>query len=63
MADMYTCEMCRGTFEKEWTDEEAMEEAKKLFPGMDFSDMAVLCDDCFQRIQAAAERQKGSPFN
>ncbi len=62
MADTYTCEMCKGTFDKGWTDEEAQAEAERLFPGMDHSDMAMLCDDCFQKIQAAAMRQKG-PFN
>jgi hypothetical protein len=54
--------MCKGTFEKEWSDKEAMEEAKRLFPGMDPTDMVLLCDDCFQKIQAAASRQRG-PFN
>jgi hypothetical protein len=59
---MYTCEMCKGTFEKEWSDKEALEEAKRLFPGMDHTDMVLLCDDCFQKIQAAAGRKQG-PFN
>ena len=63
MADMYTCEMCKGTYEKEWSDEEAQAEAERLFPGMDHSDMVLLCDDCYQKVQAAAAKQRSSPFN
>ena len=48
MGDDYTCEACGGTFAKGWSDAEAREESARLFPGED--DMAIVCDDCFQRF-------------
>lgn len=44
----YTCGLCHETFDKEWSDEEALAEAGELFPGE--SDMAVVCDDCWHKM-------------
>jgi len=51
-AHYYQCECCLQTFEKTKTDEEAMKEAKELFPNDDLSDAAVVCDVCFRAIIA-----------
>ncbi len=45
MSEQFTCSACRRTFDKEWTDEEAMNEATTLFP--DVHDLVVVCDDCW----------------
>lgn len=51
MADTYVCEECGGKFEYGRPDEEAHKEAEELF-GRDghASDMAIVCDDCFQEM-------------
>lgn len=50
MTDTYTCERCKGVFEKGWTDEEAAAEAQQLFGDLSEDDKAVLCEDCFQAL-------------
>ena len=55
MADMYTCAACGGTFEKQWSDEEAAAESRQAF-GVDIhSDptMVVVCDSCYKTMTAA----------
>ena len=55
MTDMpsneYTCSMCRQTFDKGWSDDEANAEAVILF-GRDghASDMEIVCDDCWNKM-------------
>lgn len=48
--ETFTCDRCRGTFEKGMSDEEADAEARALYvdvpPGEDAS-MGVLCHDCW----------------
>jgi len=46
----YKCADCGGVFEKGWTDEEAVEE--KEANGWNGIDMAVVCDDCYNKIMA-----------
>lgn len=48
---IFTCTICKGVFEKERSDEEAMSEAHTLF-GHDTKqeDCALVCDDCFNKI-------------
>ncbi len=52
MADNFICAQCNGTFEKGWSDEEAMEEMERNFPGLGPSfpveGTEVICDDCYQ---------------
>lgn len=59
MTDTFTCAHCGGTFPKAWTDEEAQAEADnqwadELGAGMD---MAVICDDCYQRFMGWAKNE------
>ena len=46
----YTCEVCGGTFEKGWSDEEAWAEAKSLYPPEDLKEVGLTCDDCFRKV-------------
>ncbi len=51
--DKYQCSMCKGVFDKGWSDEEADKEAKDRW-GIDNAsqnkEMAVICDDCWPKI-------------
>ena len=52
--DTYICECCGGVFEKERTDEEANAEAEDVFGVKNASeqeDMAIICDDCYKKMQ------------
>jgi hypothetical protein len=44
--------MCRGVFEKAWTDEEALAEMATVFPVETAArePFAIVCDACYQRI-------------
>ena len=50
MPDEFTCAQCGGTFDKEWSDEEALAEAAENFGEID--DPVVICDDCYKRMIA-----------
>jgi hypothetical protein len=44
----YECNMCRGIFEKGWTDEEAKAEAEKNeFP---LDECSLVCENCYNII-------------
>lgn len=47
----YTCAICKGVFEKEISDEEAMQETQQYFPGTKQEACGVVCDDCWQLIR------------
>jgi 5-methylcytosine-specific restriction endonuclease McrA len=51
LRDEYTCASCRGVFDKERSDTEAVAESEAKF-GMPVSEEthAIVCDDCFQRM-------------
>jgi len=44
----FTCAMCRNTYVKGQTDEEAMEETNSHWPGTSIEECGVVCDDCWQ---------------
>lgn len=50
--EQYTCAQCGGTFDKVWSEEEAMSESVELWGEMDAEDLAVVCDDCFRIMTA-----------
>ena len=53
----FTCSVCDNTYEKEWTDEEALEERGKLWPSFrNDDDFQVICDDCFIRFKSWNKR-------
>ena len=51
MADTYTCSSCGRTFEKEWSDEQAMQEYEEMW-GNYSGETAVVCDDCWHYIMS-----------
>ncbi|GAI07820.1 unnamed protein product [marine sediment metagenome] len=53
MNNKYICSSCKKEFEKAITDKEANKEAEELFGVKEASnrdDMAIVCDDCFNKI-------------
>lgn len=57
----YLCDMCGEINIKGWSDESADAEAKKLFgveKAHQASGMALICDDCFQKINPLTPENK-----
>jgi hypothetical protein len=52
----FTCAVCHGTLEKGRSDEEAMAEARSLYPARDLEagEPGITCDSCFQKVMAWA---------
>ena len=50
MGDGYTCALCKGVFEKGWSDEEALEEKIYLWGHIPRADCDLVCDDCFKKM-------------
>jgi len=51
MADEYTCAICKGVFEKETPENEALAELKKFFGDVSPDDCDIVCDDCWEKIR------------
>lgn len=49
-SNTFTCSKCGGTFEKGWSDEEALAEKNSVFGGHAVEDCKLICDDCYQRF-------------
>lgn len=47
---VFTCGRCRGTFPKAWSDAEAEQERKRLYPWLLDEDAEVVCDDCWRDL-------------
>lgn len=43
-----TCEKCKLTFVSGWSNQEALAEKDRLFPGEE--DFALVCDNCFKEV-------------
>ncbi len=50
MADLFICEMCGQRFEKGRPDKEAMAETKEIYGRLLDTELAVVCDDCYRKI-------------
>jgi antirestriction protein len=48
----FQCAMCGGIFEKEVSEEVALEEKEALFPGVPVSQCDIVCDECFKIVCA-----------
>lgn len=51
--DEYKCDMCGGIFKKGWSEEEANQEAEDIWGvknANEDKDMAIVCDDCWNKI-------------
>lgn len=52
-ANQYQCAMCKGVFDKGWSDEEANQELIDNF-GKDIAEnepLDIVCDPCYQKIK------------
>ena len=49
----YKCAMCKGIFEKEWSDEEAEAELESTFKGTPTEDCELVCDDCYKKFMGS----------
>ncbi len=47
----YTCALCKQTYTKAITDEEAMQETQQYWPETKQEECGVVCDDCWQKIR------------
>lgn len=50
MSNTFTCAICKQTFEKGLTDEEAESQLNEEFPGAEPEECALVCDDCYNEI-------------
>lgn len=59
MTETFTCAACDQTFDKAWTDKDALEEKNDLW-GVVIPDEALLvvCDDCFKKELENMKRQE-----
>jgi len=58
MNNTYTCAHCRGTFEKGWSDEEAMKEKDRDYAQFPIEECALVCDDCYQKYNAWTKKER-----
>lgn len=50
VSEIYKCDNCGGVFDKERSDEEAWEEARKEFGEMANAPHSTVCDDCYREF-------------
>ena len=62
-ARTFTCAMCDGVFEIEWTEEEARAELERYFPGKKAEDCDQVCDVCWEKIKPAPGRADQGPVS
>ena len=46
----FQCALCGGMFEKGKSDEEAMRESEEHFGKVPKEELAIVCDDCWNRV-------------
>ncbi len=47
----YICSMCKGEFEYNWTEEEAVAEKNENFPDVPMKECDIICDVCWNKIK------------
>jgi len=52
----FECFLCKGIFEKDWSDEEALKELKSVFD-KPVEECELVCDDCYRMIGLGPGRQ------
>lgn len=62
----YQCSLCHAVYEKEWSDEDADQEALEIWgvehASADPEGFAVICDDCFQQRSMAEVEAMGHAY-
>lgn len=53
-SNTYTCAICKGEFEKGWSDEEAVAEKDSYWGDVPLDECGVICDDCWNKIRPDA---------
>ena len=48
--EKYKCQVCKGTFEKGWSDDEAKKEHGKNFPDVPLEETGLVCDNCYNEM-------------
>lgn len=48
--NQFTCALCHQTFDKGWSDEEAITELQANFDTTDIADCDMVCDDCYKAM-------------
>ena len=51
MNNEFQCAVCEEEFICGWSDEEAIDEYKEIFPGMENEEKVLVCDDCFNQVK------------
>ena len=51
MDEKFTCSICKGVFNKEWSDDEALAELKDFFGEISTANCALVCDDCWEEVR------------
>ena len=54
----YKCEKCGGIFEKGWSDEEAAIEYIAIYGEAPMANVALLCEDCYQKYHKWFEKER-----
>lgn len=60
---LFRCTICGGTFAKQRSDEEALAEAMRDFPGIKAESVRPVCNECFQDVteeRVYGEREKSN---
>jgi len=47
----YRCMLCGQVYEKGWSEEEAMAESRAIWGQIPQQNLAVICDECWQKIR------------
>lgn len=50
ISNVYTCTICKGVYNKGWSDEEAEKELEQKFGKRNIEDCDVVCDDCYNKF-------------
>ena len=58
----FICAICKKTYEKGQSDAEARKESLDIFGEIPKEEMAVICDDCFNRKSLSEIREMGDEY-
>lgn len=59
--ETFTCDRCHQTFDKGWSDAEAEAEAVEQFGEYAKLPRAVVCDDCYRKMNAEIPPKEWRP--